>query len=260
MLPVIGLGTWQTFDAGTTRVERAPLEEVLRTFVDLGGAVVDSSPMYERAEEVVGDLAVGTGLQSKLWIATKVWTRGKVAGIRQMEASMAKLRTSRVDLMQVHNLVDVETHLETLESWKHEGRVRYVGVTHYAASAHEAVAAVLESHALDFVQINYSVAEPEAERRLLPLARERGIGVLINRPFAEGALLRRLRDRPLPVWAADLDCESWAQLLLKFVVSHPAVTCVIPATSDVDHLRDNLRAGCGRMPDARWRARIVEVV
>ena len=255
-LPVIGLGTWQTFDVGSEDAERRPLEEVLTAFVELGGRVIDSSPMYGRAEAVVGDLTARLARRARLFMATKVWTTGKAAGVRQMEESMSRLRSSSIDLMQVHNLVDVETHLETLGAWKAAGRIRYVGVTHYTASGHEAVVRVLERHPVDFVQINYSVAEREAERRILPLARERGIAVLANRPFAEGRLLPALRARPLPVWAADLECETWSQLLLKFVVSHPAVTCAIPATSSAKHARENMQAGRGAMPDEKGRARI----
>ena len=255
-VPVIGLGTWQSFDVGANESERAPLREVLQGFVDLGGTVVDSSPMYGRSEKVVGDLAAELGLHPRLFVATKVWTSGQVAGVEQMKASMQKLGAPRLDLMQVHNLLDVDAHLETLRRWKEEGRVRYIGVTHYTASAHDAVAAVLESRPVDFVQINYSVAEREAERRILPLAVERGIAVLVNRPFAEGALLRRLTGRSLPPWAAEIECESWPEILLKFVIAHPAVTCAIPATSKVAHLRANMRAGYGRLPDASLRAAI----
>lgn len=255
-LPVIGLGTWQTFDVGAADAARRPLEQVLKTFTDLGGTLVDSSPMYGRAERVVGDLTASLGLSGRLFIATKVWTTGKAAGTRQMEESMSRLRSSRIDLMQVHNLVDVDTHLQTLAEWKAAGRIRYVGVTHYTASGHEAVRRVLERHPVDVVQINYSVAEREAERHILPLARERGMAVLANRPFAEGHLLRAVRSRPLPPWADDLECRTWAQLLLKFVVSHPAVTCAIPATSSAEHLRENMGAGVGVIPDEKGRARI----
>ncbi|SEU37646.1 aldo/keto reductase [Stigmatella erecta] len=255
-LPVIGMGTWQTFDVGPGAEARAPLEEVLRTFVALGGTLVDSSPMYGHSEEVVGTLAEKTGLQPKLFLATKVWTSGKAEGVRQMEDSLRKLRTQRVDLMEVHNLVDAGTHLDTLRAWKEKGRVRYVGVTHYTASAHDAVAKLLQSRPVDFVQINYSVGEREAEQRLLSVAQERGVAVIANRPFAGGGLLQRLKRKPLPPWAAELDCDSWAQLLLKFVISHPAVTCAIPATSKPSHLRDNMKAGLGRLPDETLRARI----
>lgn len=255
-LAVIGLGTWQTFDVGTDPAVRAPLAQVMREFAALGGQLIDSSPMYGRSEDVAGELIARLGLRARLFIATKVWTSGRAAGIAQMEASMKKLGASPIDLMQVHNLLDVETHLDTLAGWKREGRVRTVGVTHYTAGAYDAVARVIARHPVDFLQINYSVGEREAEQRLLPLARERGIAVIVNRPFAGGELFRRLRDTALPAWAADIDCTSWAQLMLKFVISHPAVVCAIPATSRAEHLRDNMAAGSGRLPDDRMRARI----
>ncbi len=255
-LPVIGLGTWQSFDIGADAAARAPLEEVLRAFVQLGGKLIDSSPMYGRAETVAGDLIAKIGAREKLFIATKVWTSGKDAGIAQMEDSIAKLRAKPIDLMQVHNLLDMETQLHTLADWKKQGRVRYIGVTHYTPSAYAAVAKAIEAHKMDFLQINYSVGEREAEKRLLPMARERGIAVIVNRPFAGGGLIRRLSSLPVPAWAAEIDCASWAQLLLKFVVSHPAVTCAIPATSKIEHLRDNMAAGSGRMPDEKMRALI----
>jgi diketogulonate reductase-like aldo/keto reductase len=257
MLPVIGLGTWQTFDVGAGQAERAPLVEVLSAFASLGGRLVDSSPMYGRSEEVTGDIAASLGLREKLFVATKVWTQGKSAGIRQMEESMRKLRAKPIDLMQVHNLVDVQTHLATLREWKKQGVVRYIGVTHYTAGSHDEVARVLSTEIVDFVQINYSAGEREAEQRLLPLAQERGVAVIANRPFAGGEVIRRLRDRPLPPWAAEIDCSSWAQLLLKFVIGHPAITCAIPATSKLAHLRDNMQAGMGRFPDAKQRELIV---
>jgi diketogulonate reductase-like aldo/keto reductase len=259
VLPVIGIGTWQTFDVGTGAA-REPLEQVLRVFGEMGGRLIDSSPMYGRSEEVVGDLVAKTGAPAKPFIATKVWTQGKDAGIRQMRESMAKLRVKACDLMQVHNLLDVDTHLDTLAGWKQEGLVRYVGVTHYTASGSEDVARLVARRPVDFVQINYSVAEREAERRLLPLCRDKGIAVLANRPFAGGDLFRRLRGTPLPAWAAEIDCASWAQLMLKFIVSHPAMTCAIPASAKPEHTRDNMGAAYGRMPDASLRKRIVEAV
>jgi diketogulonate reductase-like aldo/keto reductase len=255
-LPVIGLGTWQTFDVGPTAAEREPLRQVLGDFVKLGGRVVDSSPMYGRSENVVGDLAAELSAHKRLFLATKVWTSGREAGIRQMEQSLAKLRASRIDLMQVHNLVDYRTHLATLRRWKEQGKVRYIGVTHYTESAYDDLARVIQSEELDFVQLNYSVAERIAERRLLPLTTERGLAVLVNRPFAAGGLFRKVSSRPLPAWAAEIDCASWAQLFLKFVISHPAVTCAIPATSKVQHLRDNMKAAFGKLPDAKMRERI----
>jgi aryl-alcohol dehydrogenase-like predicted oxidoreductase len=259
-IPVIGVGTWQTFDVGRSPADRAPLEEVLAAFVALGGKVIDSSPMYGNSEAVVGDIAAKLGLRPKLFVATKVWTSGKASGIAQMNDSMKKLRADPIDLMQVHNLMDVATHLDTLAGWKREGRVRYIGVTHYTAGSHDTVAEVIRSRPVDFIQINYSVGEREAERRLLPLARERGVAVIANRPFAGGDLFRRLRSRPLPAYAAEIGCESWAQLMLKFIVAHPAITCAIPGTSKVEHLRDNLRAGEGRLPDEKLRARIAAEV
>jgi diketogulonate reductase-like aldo/keto reductase len=259
-IPVIGMGTWQTFDVGSKPADRAPLEDVLRVFVELGGKVVDSSPMYGTSEEVLGDIASKLGVRSRLFLATKVWTSGKQRGIEQMEDSMRKLRARTIDLMQVHNLVDASTHLDTLAAWKQEGRIRYFGVTHYTAGAHDDVARIVESHQLDFVQINYSAAEREADRRLLPLARERGVAVIANRPFAGGDLFRQLRRRRLPGWAGEIKCDTWAQVLLKYVISHPSITCAIPATSKVTHLRDNLRAGTGPLPDERLRSRIVAEV
>jgi diketogulonate reductase-like aldo/keto reductase len=254
-LPVVGLGTWQTFDAGGG-AERAPLRQVLQRFAELGGRVVDSSPMYGRAEDVVGDLAAELGLRDRLFLATKVWTSGREAGVAQMEASRRRLRAKVVDLMQVHNLVDWGTHLRTLREWKGAGRIRYLGITHYTASAYGELESILLTEPLDFVQLNYSLAEREAERRLLPLAAERGVAVLVNRPFAEGALFRRVRGRPLPSWAAEIGCRSWAQLFLKWILAHPAVTCVIPATSRPEHLEDNMQAAVGPLPDAATRERI----
>jgi diketogulonate reductase-like aldo/keto reductase len=264
VLPVIGLGTWQTFDVGNDAASRAPLEEVMREFVALGGKVIDSSPMYGRSEEVAGDVIAKLKLRDKLFIATKVWTSGKSAGIAQMEASMAKLLVGAgskpIDLMQVHNLLDVETHLATLSAWKREGRVRHIGVTHYTASAYDAVAKIIAKHPVDTVQINYSIGEREAEQRLLPLARERGIAVIINRPFAGGELFRRLRAQPLPDWAGEIGCTSWAQLMLKFVIGHPAVTCAIPGTGKLEHLRDNMAAAFGTLPDEKMRVKIAASV
>jgi len=257
LLPAIGLGTWQTFDVGPAPEDRRPLAEVLRAFAEGGGRVVDSSPMYGRAEQVVGDLAAELGLAGRLFLATKVWTSGRDAGVRQMQASLRKLGVDHVDLMQVHNLLDADVHLDTLAGWRRDGRARHVGVTHYTAAAHDDLIAAIERHrGVDVVQVNYSVAEPEAERRLLPLARDRGVAVIANRPFAGGGLLRRLLARPLPDFAAEVGCASWPQLLLKWTLGHPAVTCAIPATSKARHVRDNLRAAVGPLPDEAMRARI----
>ena len=256
MLPVIGLGTSQAFDIGQAAGERQARVEVLKRFVGSGGALVDSSPMYGKAESVVGELAAAAGVASKLFVATKVWTTGRAAGVEQMERSMKLLRVAQLDLMQVHNLVDYRNHLATLREWKRAGRVRYIGVTHYTASAHGELERVLRAEAVDFVQLNYSLEEREAEQRLLPLAQERGIAVIVNRPFAAGALLREARGKPLPGVARETGCSSWAALFLKWIVGHPAVTCVIPATSQPDHLTENMEAGQGSVPDAALRDRI----
>jgi diketogulonate reductase-like aldo/keto reductase len=255
-IPAVGLGTWRTFDVGGSPSEREPLREVLRQFVALGGRVVDSSPMYGTAETVVGDLAAALGILDSLFLATKVWTTGRETGVAEMERSLRRLRVRRLDLLQVHNLLDWRTQLETLRAWKEAGRIRYLGVTHYVASAHDELERIMRAEPLDFVQVNYSLGEPEAERRLLPLARERGIAVLVNRPFVEGQLFRRVRGRSLPSWAAEFDCASWGQFFLKWILAHPAVTCVIPATAKPTHLADNMRAGTGALPDAATRARM----
>jgi diketogulonate reductase-like aldo/keto reductase len=256
MIPVVGLGTWQTFDVGHAAADRTPLEEAVASLATIGGGVIDSSPMYGRAEDVVGTAVAKLGVRDRLFIATKVWTSGRRRGIVQMEDSLRKLRADPVDLIQVHNLVDVHTHLETLRQWKASGRVRYVGITHYTARSHAEVARVLETEPVDFVQINYSVGEREAEHGILPLATERGVAVIANRPFGEGRLLGALRGKAVPDWAPEIGCTTWAQLLLKFVISHPAVTCAIPATAKPHHLRDNLRAGLEPLPDPTLRDRI----
>lgn len=259
-VPAIGLGTWQTFDVGAGAAERAPLAEVLRVFHELGGRVIDSSPMYGRSEDVVGDLVSAQRPDPPFFVATKVWTRGRADGIRQMEESMRKLRVDRLELMQVHNLVDAETHLDTLAGWKREGRIRYLGVTHYNAGAHADLEAAIRRWPLDFVQVNLSIAEPGAADRVLPAAADRGVAVMINRPFAAGAMFRAVRGRALPGWAADYDAASWAQLFLNYVLSYDAVTVAIPATSDPAHLRDNMAAGLGPLPDAVGRRRIADAI
>ena len=259
-LPVIGLGTWQTFDVGSSEAGRKPLEDVLRTFVKLGGRVIDSSPMYGRAEEVIGDLVAKLGLRNSLFLATKVWTRGKQPGIESMERSLVRFRTKTIDLMQVHNLVDVATQLATMHQWRERGQIRYIGVTHYEQSAFAEVARILSSEKLDFVQINYSILEREAEQKVLPLAQERGVAVIANRPFGGGDLFNRVLGKALPDFASEFDCASWAQLLLKWIVANPAVTCAIPATNNVRHLEDNMRAGLGRLPDSKMRERMVDYI
>ncbi len=259
-LPVIGLGTWRAFDVDLTSDIRRQLEEVLSLFVKLGERGVDSSPMYGRAEEVIGELTAALGIRERLFLATKVWTRGRENGIESIERSMALLRTNRIDLMQVHNLLDVHTHLATLRQWKEQGRIRYIGVTHYNSSAFPEIEKILRTEKLDFLQINYSLMEPEAEQRVLPVTQERRITVLVNRPFGGGDIFERVRSKPLPDWAAEFDCRSWAQFFLKWIIAHPAVTCVIPATDKPRHLEDNMLAGIGPLPDAKMRRRMVELL
>lgn len=256
MIPAVGLGTWRVFDVGGSPSERAPLRDVLKSLLELGGRVVDSSPMYGTAEAVVGDLAADLAITDKLFLATKVWTSGRDAGVAQMEQSLRRLRAPRLDLIQIHNLLDWRTHLRTLREWKAAGRIRYLGVTHYTSSAYDELERVLRGETLDFVQVNYSLGEREAERRILPLARDRGVAVLANRPFAEGGLFQRVRAQAVPPWAAEFDCESWAQFFLKWILAHPAVTCAIPGTSRPQHLVDNLRAAVGKLPDPAMRDRM----
>ncbi len=260
-IPIVGLGTWQTFDVGAAPDARAPLAEVLAAFLGGGGRLIDSSPMYGRAEGVVGELLAarpgGAAAAARPFLATKVWTRGRAAGEAQMQRSMQLMRTQRMDLMQVHNLVDWRTHLETLRAWKKEGRVRYIGVTHYQLGAFGDLERIVAQESIDFVQLPYSIVTRDAEERLLPAAASSGVAVLVMRPFEEGALFGRVRGKPLPPWAADFDCASWAQFFLKFILGHPAVTCPIPATASAKHLGDNLGAGRGRLPDAATRKKMI---
>lgn len=255
----MGLGTYQAFDLGRDDAERPAAKEVLRLFVEQGGQLVDSSPMYGRSEEVIGQLATELTVHEKLFVATKVWTSGKQAGIAQMQASMAKLKAQRLDLMQVHNLLDAQNHLATLRDWKKAGSIRYLGVTHYQDSAYDALERVIRPGDIDFVQFNYSISERGAEARMLRAAQESGTAVIINRPFAASGLFRRVKGKPLPEFAREFDCSSWSQFFLKYILSHPAVTTVIPATRDPQHLLDNMAAGTGHVPDAAMRKRMVQV-
>jgi diketogulonate reductase-like aldo/keto reductase len=257
-LPVIGLGTWQVFDVGAEASARAPLRDVLRTFFAAGGRMVDSSPMYGASESVVGDLCKELAICEPLFVATKVWTSGRDAGIQQMETSFKRLRVEQMDLMQVHNLLDVATHTKTLADWKAKGRVRFVGITHYTSAAYADVEKWLKTGQYDFLQINYSLAERESGERLLPLARDRKVAVIANRPFAEGAMFRRVRGKPVPEWAKEAGMATWAQYFLTWIVSHPAVTCAIPGTGRADHLADNLAAGTGPLPGEAMRKRMAE--
>ena len=256
MLPLIGVGTSRVFEVGDTPQARSGPREVLGLLRTVGNAMLDTSPMYGTAETVAGDLMAELDARSRLFVATKVWTSGREAGIAQMERSLARLRTDRVDLMQIHNLLDWQTHYATLQQWREQGRIRYVGVTHYHAGAHAQLETVMRAVPLDFVQLNYSLAEPEAAQRLLPLAQERGIAVIVNRPFARGELFAMTRGHDLPGWTAEFDCASWAQFFLKWILGHPAVTVAIPGTGKLRHLQDNLAAARGRLPDAAQRTRM----
>ncbi|MDQ7990283.1 MAG: aldo/keto reductase [Candidatus Dactylopiibacterium sp.] len=257
-LPVIGCGTYVGFDVAPGAPAYAQLPGVLARLFEAGAAVIDSSPMYGRAEQTAGELLAAH--PGRGFVATKVWTRGREAGIAQMEESMRLLRRARLDLMQVHNLLDWRVHLATLRAWQAQGRVRYVGVTHYTESAYAELETVMRREKLDFVQVNHSIAEPAAARRILPLAAERGMAVIINRPFGGGGLMRRLAGQPLPGWAAEIGATSWAQVLLKYVLAHPGATCAIPGTRRAEHMADNLRAGSGELPGPDfWRGRLSDI-
>ena len=259
-LPVIGCGTYIGFDVAPGASGYAELPGVLETLFAAGGSVLDSSPMYGRAETTCGELLAAAGSRPKAFIATKVWTSGREAGMAQIEQSFERLQTDRIDLLQVHNLLDWRIQLATLRRLKEAGRVRHIGISHYTEAAYPEVQAVLRAEKLDFLQINYALDDRAAAERLLPLALERGVAVLVNRPFGGGGLLRRLAGKPLPGWAADIGCTSWAQLLLKFVLSHPAVTCAIPGTGRPGHMRDNLAAGRGEVPAmAFWRPHLASL-
>jgi diketogulonate reductase-like aldo/keto reductase len=258
-LPVIGLGTWQTFDRSLSDAAATePLVETLKALRAAGGSVIDSSPMYGASERVVGELAQRARVAEDLFVATKVWTQGEKAGIDQMNESMTLLRRRTIDLMQIHNLVDWRTHLRTLRRWKDEKRIRYIGITHYASSAIAELESVLRSEKIDFLQFAYSPHERAAERSLFPLAADRGVAVLVNRPFEEGAALRRVLSKPLPpsiaAWAG-----SWPQAFLKFILANPAVTCVIPATANPRHMVDDVAAGSGRLPTKEERDELVRL-
>ena len=254
-LPVIGVGTWQTFDVGADQAARTQLREVLKL---LDKNVVDSSPMYGSSETVAGDLIAELGARDRLFMATKVWTSGRAEGVKQMETSFRRLRVERLDLMQIHNLVDVATHTKTLLEMKSRKNIRYLGITHYTSSAYAEVERWLKTKQYDFLQINYSLAEREAEERILGIAKDVGVAVIANRPFAEGAMFRRVKGKPLPPWAAELGIASWAHYFLKWIVSHPAVTCAIPGTGNPKHMADNLGAGMGKLPDAEQRRKMAE--
>jgi diketogulonate reductase-like aldo/keto reductase len=256
-MPVIGLGTWPVFDVGTDAAARRPLREVLRLLVEAGGRMIDTSPMYGRSEGVAGDLVAETGARDRVFLATKVWTSGRERGIEQMARSAALLQSPVIDLMQIHNLVDWRIHLATLRRMKDDGRLRYIGITHYTTGSLAELVRILETeNGIDFVQLGYSLATRAAETRLLPVAAARGVAVIVNQPLERGTLFRRVQGRALPDWAAEFDCISWSQLFLKYLLGDPAVAVLIPATNKPDHMADNLRAGEGRLPDEAQREQI----
>ena len=257
-LPVVGVGTWQTFDIGNSRAELDPRKEVLRILFEAGGKVIDSSPMYGRSEAVTGVLLNEMKARNQAFVATKVWTTGEAAGIRQMQESASKMQAPVMDLMQIHNLVDWKTHLKTLRKWKEEGRIRYIGITHYTDSSLDDLAAVIRSEKVDFVQFACSIGQRAAETRLLPVAAEHGVATLINRPLGSGGLFGQTRGRALPGFAAELGIKSWAQYFLKYLLGNPAITCVIPGTGKSEHARDNMAACSGPMPDAAMRKQMLE--
>jgi diketogulonate reductase-like aldo/keto reductase len=259
-IPVVGLGSWITFNVGADVVARDACAEVIRNFVDAGGKLIDSSPMYGSSQDVIGYGLRKHGLAGRVFAADKVWISAGARGREQIEQSRRYWGVPRLDLVQVHNLLSWQEHLPTLFAMKAAAQIRYVGITTSEGRRHRDIEQVMRDHPLDFVQITYNPLDREVEARILPLARDRGIAVIVNRPFREGALLRALEGRPLPAWAAEIDCTSWAQLVLKYIVAHPAVTCAIPATTRVAHVRENVGAAAGRMPDAEMRRRIAAAV
>lgn len=258
-LPVIGLGTYSVFDVGGSDEEIATRKAIVEMLYDKGGSLIDTSPMYNRSEKVIGDVFAAGAPRSDCFVATKVWIDGEAAGIRQMNESAELMRTEIIDLMQVHNLRDTAIHMKTIREWQEAGRIRYNGLTHYTAGAHEAMAAAMKQYQPEFIQINYSLGERESHDRLLPMAADMGIAVIANRPFQSGRLFAAVRGKAVPEWAAGF-AASWGQFFLKYIVSHPAITNVIPATSKTHHMEDNLMAGYGEMPDAKMRQRMEQFV
>jgi len=256
-IPVIGMGTSRTFDVGDDPQARRQLQEVLQAFFDNGGALIDSSPMYGNAEEVVGDLLKNTRNKNALFAATKVWTYGRQAGIDQMQRSMQRMGLPMMDLMQIHNLRDWKVHLPTLRQWKAEGKIRYIGITTSHGRSHADLEQIMRNEALDFVQFTYNIGNRTVEENLLPLAADRGMATLINRPYQRGALFKKVKGKSLPEWTKEFDCRSWGNFFLKFILSHPAVTCIIPATSKVHHMQDNMAGGFGKLPTPEMRRRML---
>jgi diketogulonate reductase-like aldo/keto reductase len=257
-LPVIGIGSWKQFDVDAHSPEWKNLKEVLQLMQSHNAKMIDSSPMYARSEQVIGELTHETNLADSFFYATKVWTTGREAGIKQMKDSLQKMKRDVMDLIQVHNLVDLQTHLKTLRQWKTEGKIRYTGITHYTTSYHAQLEEIIKTEKIDFVQFNYSIATRHAEKSLLPAAMDKGVAVIINEPLEKGALFEKIKGKQLPPWAIDYDIKSWGQFFLKYIISHPAVTCIIPGTSDPAHMMDNIEAGKGKLPDENGRRKMVE--
>ncbi len=260
LLPVVGVGTWQSFDVGNSQVERNPLKEVLKILVESGGSVIDSSPMYGRSEKVVGELTTELEIKNKIFEATKVWTTGKEEGIDQMHTSMNLMGATPMDLMQIHNLVDWKTHMKTLYKWKEEGKIRNIGITHYHRGGYAEMEKIMKNEKLDFIQINYNLAVRDAAERILPLAQDKGIAVIINRPYEGGSLFRKVKGESIPTWTKEFDAESWGQIFLKFILAHPAVNCVIPGTSKAKHMKDNVQAGFGKYPNGELQKRLIQLI
>ncbi|MBI2986783.1 MAG: aldo/keto reductase [Deltaproteobacteria bacterium] len=255
-LPIIGLGTARRYEAITTEAERAPLRETLRRFKALGGRVIDSSPTYGVAERVVGDLVAELKIRDSLFIATKVSTRGREAGLEQLEQSFKRLQMQKIDLIAVHNLRDTQIQLGTLREWKQAGRIRYLGITTSSEKQYREFGQTMKAEALDFIQVDYALDNREADKRILPLAADRGMAVMINLPFGRGRLFNAVQGQKLPQWASDFDCKTWAQFFLKYIVSHPAVTCAVPGMAKAEYVADNLEAARGRLPDLAMRRRM----
>jgi diketogulonate reductase-like aldo/keto reductase len=257
MMPVVGLGTWPVFDVGTDEASRAPLREVVKTLLAGGGTAIDTSPMYGRSEGVVGEIVAELGYRDKIFLATKVWISGRDRGIAQMQRSAQLLKSAVIDLMQIHNLVDWRTQLATMREMKARGQLRYIGITHHTTGSLSELARILQAEdGIDFVQCGYSLATREAEKRLLPVCAVREVAVIVKQPLERGTLFRAVRGKALPDWAGEFDCTSWSALFLKYLIAEPAVTVVIPASNKPDHMADNLKAGYGRLPDAKQREQI----
>ncbi len=256
-LAIVGMGTFRTFDAGNDKALHTQLTKVLQTFFDYGGELIDTSPHYDTSEETTGNLLKNINNKNDLFTATKIRTdEGRQAGINQMHGSMARLDVPVIDLLQIHNLVDWETHIKTLRVAKQSGKIRYLGITTSQGRDHQEFVDVMRKEDLDFVQFSYNIIHRHAEKEIFPIAADKGIATLINMPFQRGELFKRTASQPLPDWASEIDCSSWAQIFLKYAVSHPAATCVIPATSSIKHMQDNMKAGYGRLPDAELRKRM----